>query len=466
MTATVAHEASGVAENGEMIDRGRLDELIERERRTYEAEHPRSRAAAADGGHLLGNVPMTWMAKWAGGFPLQLAGAHGATVTDIDGITYADFCLGDTGAMAGHSPAATVAAVRRRAIDDGGLTAMLPSEEAARLGDELSRRFGCERWSLTLSATDANRFAIRIARHLTKRPKILVFDWCYHGSVDETFAVLDDGVVRARPGNVGPPVDPALTTRVVQFNDLEALERELSYGDVAVVLAEPALTNIGIVLPEPGYHDELRRLTREAGTLLLIDETHTFSAGPSGATGLYGLDPDLVTVGKAIGGGIPVAAFGLSAVLADRLLADPEADLVDVGGIGGTLAGNALSSAAALATLTEVFTDDAFARMCELTAGYEAAVNEVLAETGLPWSISRLGARAEFRFASPAPRNGADSAAADDPALDEYFHLYLANRRVLLTPFHNMVLTCPATTADQVDMLCVRFGEAARELLG
>jgi glutamate-1-semialdehyde 2,1-aminomutase len=448
-----------------MIDRARLDELIERERRLYAERHPASRAASARTAHLLCGVPMTWMAKWAGGFPLQLAGAAGATVTDLDGITYADFCLGDTGAMAGHSPAPTMEAVRRRALEAGGITAMLPSEDAAAAADELARRFGLAYWSFTLTATDANRWAIRIARHLTKRPKILVFNWCYHGSVDETFASLEDGEVRPREGNVGPPCDPALTTRVVEFNDLEALERELAAGDVAVVLAEPALTNIGIVLPEAGFHAALRELTRATGTLLLIDETHTFSAGPSGSTGAWGLEPDMITLGKAIGGGIPAGAYGLSAEVADRLTSDPDADLIDVGGIGGTLAGNALSTAAVRATLSEVLTDEAFAHMIALAEQYEAGVIDCLASVGLPWSITRLGARAEFRFCSPAPRNGGESAAAEDAALDEYMHLHLTNRDVLLTPFHNMALMCPATTDEQVAALLDAFASAVGALV-
>jgi glutamate-1-semialdehyde 2,1-aminomutase len=448
-----------------MIDRRRLTTLIDNERQLYAGRHPLSRAAVPAGANLLCGVPMTWMSKWAGGFPLQLAGAKGASVTDIDGFTYADFCLGDTGAMAGHSPAPTLAALRRRAIESGGMTAMLPSEDAAVAGTELARRFGLRLWSFTLTATDANRWAIRIARQITKRPKILVFNWCYHGSVDETFATLDGGAVRAREGNVGPPVDPAVTTRVVEFNDLAALARELAAGDVAAVLAEPALTNIGIVLPDPGFHDQLRRLTRDAGTLLVIDETHTFSAGPSGATGVWGLDPDLVTLGKSIAGGIPAGAYGLSAPVAERVLSDPGADIVDVGGIGGTLAGNALSTAAIRATLTEVLTDDAFTHMIGLAERYERAINDCLSGTGLDWSITRLGARAEFRYCSPAPTSGSESAAAEDVVLDEFMHLYLTNRGVLLTPFHNMALTCPATTEVQLDSLIEAFAGAVAALV-
>jgi glutamate-1-semialdehyde 2,1-aminomutase len=455
-----------VTENERVIDRQQLATLIGIERQLYARRHPLSQAAATKQSSLLCGVPMTWMSKWAGGFPLQLAGAEGASVTDIDGITYADFCLGDTGAMAGHSPAPTLAALRHRAIESGGMTAMLPSEDASAAGTELARRFGLPLWSFTLTATDANRWAIRIARQITKRPKILVFNWCYHGSVDETFATLDAGTVRAREGNVGPPVDPALTTRVVEFNDLDGLARELAAGDVAAVLAEPALTNIGIVLPEPGFHDGLRRLTRDTGTLLVIDETHTFSAGPSGATGEWGLEPDFVTLGKSIAGGIPAGAYGLSAAVAERVLSDPEADIVDVGGIGGTLAGNALSTAAIRATLTAVLTDDAFAHMIGLTERYEAAVRGLLSATGLRWSITRLGARAEFRYCSPAPRSGSESAAAEDADLDEYLHLYLSNRGVLLTPFHNMSLTCPATTEQQVDSLIEGFGGAVAAIAG
>ncbi|HXY45928.1 MAG TPA: transaminase [Acidimicrobiales bacterium] len=448
-----------------VIDRSRLADLLERERGAYRRLHPRSLAASKGNANLLSGVPMTWMAKWHGGFPLMLAGAKGATVTDIDGHEYADFCLGDTGAMAGHSPPATVAAVRRRVEEHGGLTAMLPSEDGAAVGALLASRFGVPVWSFTLSATDANRWAIRIARHVTGRSKLLVFNHCYHGSVDETIATLEHGRVRPSAGNVGPPVDPALTTRVVEFNDLEAVERELASGDVAALLTEPALTNIGIVLPEGGFHDGLRRLTRQAGSLLIIDETHTLSAGPGGCTQAWGLEPDVVTVGKAIAGGIPAGAYGLSGDVARRLLATPDTDLIDVGGVGGTLAGNILSTAAMRATLEDVLTDAAFGRMIALAKRYEEGVRAILTATSLPWTISRLGARAEHRFCAPAPRTGAESAAAADADLDEYLHLYLANRDVLLTPFHNMALVSPATTDDHVDALLAAFSQAASELV-
>jgi glutamate-1-semialdehyde 2,1-aminomutase len=439
--------------------------LLERERERYASLHPRSSAAhAAARESLVGGVPMTWMAKWAGGFPLHGVAAHGNRITDVDGIEYIDFCLGDTGAMAGHSPPTTVAAVSHRFAGLGGATTMLPTEDAAWVGAELSRRFGGRRWSFTLTATDANRFAIRIARQLTGRPKLLVFSYCYHGSVDETFVVATPEGPRARAGNVGPPVDPALTTRVVEFNDADALARELAYGDVAAVLTEPALTNIGIVLPEPGFLDAVRALTTGAGTLLIVDETHTLSAGPGGCTQAWGLDPDIVTLGKAIGGGVPAGAYGLRPELAERIGADPRADLEDVGGVGGTLAGNPLSVAAMRATLELVLTDEAFVHMSSLGERFAQGVSGVLEETALPWCIVSLGARAEVHFCAEPPTSGGASAAAADDELDELLHLYLANRGILITPFHNMALMCPATSESDVDRHTAVFAELAAEL--
>ena len=449
------------------VDRERLAGLIERERGAYAANFPRSRAAfAAAGGHLLGGVPMTWMRMWPGGFPVYQASAAGARVTDVDGHTFIDFCLGDTGAMAGHSPAAVREAVARRYSELGGATTMLPTEDAAWVAGELSRRFGAARWSFTLTATDANRWAIRLARQLTGRPKILVYSYCYHGSVDESFIVAGPDGPRSRAGNVGAPVDPAVTTRVVEFNDVAALERELASGDVAAVLMEPALTNIGIVLPAPGYLDAVRALTRERGTLLINDETHTFSAGPGGCTRAWGLSPDMVTIGKAIAGGIPAGAYGLSEDLSERILGDSTADIVDTGGVGGTLAGNALSVAAMRATLEGVLTDEAFGGMVEVATYYTAGVRAVLSSRSVPWHITQLGARAEYRFCPSPPLDGGSSAAAADPDLDEYLHLYTVNRGVLMTPFHNMALMCPATTKADVDAHTAVFASAVDELAG
>jgi glutamate-1-semialdehyde 2,1-aminomutase len=450
-----------------MIDRGRLAKLLERERATFGERHPRSREAyRAAGASLFGGVPMTWMNKAPGGFPVYLAQARGAWVSDLDGHRYVDFCLGDTAAMAGHSPEPVVRAVRQRYGEAGGASAMLPTEDAAWVGAELARRFGVPLWSFSLTATDANRWAIRLARLVTGRPRILVCNWCYHGSVDETLVTLGEHGPIAREGNVGAPVDPAHTTRVVEFNDLDGLEGELAHGDVACVLMEPALTNIGIVLPRPGYLEGVRELTRRHGVLLVNDETHTLSAGPGGATAAWGLQPDMVTVGKAIAGGVPAGAYGLSRELAERVQARGDADLVDTGGIGGTLAGNALSVAAARATLEHVLTEAAFGRMIALASRLAAGVREVLGSRGLPWSVVQLGARAEVRFTTPPPVNGGQSAAAGDPELDDYLHLYLHNRGVLLTPFHNMALTCPATTQADIDLHTQVLAACLDELVG
>jgi glutamate-1-semialdehyde 2,1-aminomutase len=447
------------------VDRNRLTALIDRERAAYRANFPASADAFAAGKHLLGGVPMTWMRMWSGGFPLYHATASGARLVDIDGHEFIDFCLGDTAAMAGHSPAAVQAAVSRRYTELGGATTMLPTQDAAWVAAELTRRFGPAQWSFTLTATDANRWAIRLARQLTRRPKIAVFSYCYHGSVDETFIVATPQGPRSRPGNVGAPVDPRETTRVAEFNDPAALERELSHGDVAAVLMEPALTNIGIVLPEAGYLDTVRELTRQHGTLLINDETHTFSAGPGGCTAAWGLEPDMVTIGKSIAGGVPAGAYGLTADLAERILADQAADIEDTGGVGGTLAGNALSLAAMRATLGEVLTDEAFDGMIAVATRFTAGVRSVLDSRRLPWTIAQLGARAEYRFCPGPPRTGGQSEAAADAELDEYLHLYMINRGILMTPFHNMALMCPATTAADADAHTAVFSAAADDLL-
>lgn len=408
---------------------------------------------------------MPWMVRWAGGFPLFVERASGARFVDVDGHEVVDFCLGDTGAMTGHAPPASVAAIRAQL--ERGLTFMLPTEDALAVSAELARRFGLPYWQFATAATDANRFAIRLARKITGRPKILIFNWCYHGTVDETFAVLDpeSGRVVPRPGNLGPPCDPALTTRVVEWNDVAALERELAHGDVACVLAEPALTNVGIVLPEPGFHDALRAATRATGTLLVLDETHTLSAGPGGMTERDGLAPDLLTVGKPVASGISAAAYGMSAEVAARVAAAIRVDESDTGGIGGTLAGNALSMAAMRATLEEVLTDAAFERMLALGERFASGVEAVVARHRLPWTVKRLGARVEYWFRASPPRNGGEAAAAIDPELDRYLHLAALNRGILLTPFHNMALMSPATTAADVDRHTAVFAETVEALL-
>jgi len=450
-----------------VIDRARLGALIARERDSYALAHPRSAALFRAADHLFGHVPMTWMAKWSGGFPLYLERAFGNRIADVDGHEFVDFALGDTGAMAGHSPKPVVDAVAERLGRLGGATTMLPTAEGEWVGAELTRRFGLPLWSFTLTATDANRWAIRLARLATGRPKILTFAYCYHGSVDETFAVRGpDGLAVSRAGNAGAPVPLHTTTRVAEFNDLESVAAQLASDDIAAILTEPALTNIGIVLPEPGFLQGLRELATRHGALLLIDETHTFSAGPGGATQLWGLQPDVLVIGKAIGGGIPSGAYGISHAVAHMVDAHPEADLIDVGGIGGTLAGNALSVAATRATLEQVLTDEVFAHMVDVATTFTQGVQETIDRSGVPWSVSQLGARSEYRFASPAPRDGSSSDAAGDEELDEYLHLYMINRGILITPFHNMALMCPVTTEADVQLHTMLFADAVDELIG
>jgi glutamate-1-semialdehyde aminotransferase len=449
-----------------MIDRDRLHRLHTRERERFVAEHPRSATLFARAReHMPHGVPMSWMAKWPGEFPVFVTDASGAHFVDADGHEYIDFCLGDTGAMAGHSPAPTVRAVTEALPH--GITTMLPSEATIDVSAELADRFGLPHWQFTLTATDANRHAIRYARALTGRSKIMVHDFCYHGSVDEAFATRDaDGRTVNRRSTIGPPVDTAQTTIVVPFNDIDALAAALATGEVACVLIEPALTNIGIVLPDPGYHDAVRDLCSRHGALLIIDETHTICAGPGGYTAAHGLSPDLLVIGKAIGGGIPCGTFGLSAEVAARVEKVVALEDIDVGGIGGTLAGNALSMTAMAATLGSVLTPAAFERMIPLGARWAGGVQAVIDTYSVPWHVTRLGCRGEYGFSAQQPRDGAAAAATDDFELQQFLHLYALNRRILLTPFHNMALMCPATTEADVDTHTAMFDECLAELTG
>jgi len=450
-----------------MIDRNRLAQLNQIELATFATRNPKSKAAYEKADHLFGRVPMTWMNKKAGGFPVYFDRAVGNRIWDIDGNEYIDFALGDTGAMAGHSAPAVVDAITKRVKDLGGLTTMLPTADAEWVAKNLSERFGMAKWSFSLTATDANRWAIRLVRAITGKPKILFNSYCYHGSVDEALIVVGpDGEGMSRPGNVGSPVDVTETSRVAEFNDLVGLERQLKNGDVAAVLMEPAMTNIGIVLPEPGYLAGVRELTRKYDTLLIIDETHTFSAGYGGMTKRDGLEPDLFVIGKAIAGGIPTGTYGLSESFAAKVLERTDLDLVDMGGVGGTLAGNPLQVAAMRATLESVLTEDAFEKMIDLATYFTDGVNNLFDEYDLPWSINQLGARAEYRFARPYPITGTAAFESTDGELEDFLHLYLSNRGVLLTPFHNMALMCPTTTKEDVDRHHEVFESAIRALVG
>ena len=446
------------------IDRSRLAALYAAEEQRFVETHPRSAEAAAGTSHLLGGVPMPWMTRWPGAFPIVVDEAVGARFTDIDGHTYVDFCLGDTGAMTGHALPQVAEALYAQA--KRGITTMLPSADASWVGDELARRFGLPYWQLAMTATDANRFVLRFARHLTGRPKVAVFNWCYHGTVDETFAVLDDnGATVTRPGTIGSPVPVSETTVVVEFNDLDALEAALAKGDVACVLAEPALTNIGIVLPDPGFHEAMRELCDRHGTLLVIDETHTLCAGPGGATKAWGLRPDFFVIGKAIAGGMPAAAYGMSEEMAERLKPVLFDHSIDTAGVGGTLTGNALALAAIKATLATTLLEGDFDRMIPLAQAWTDGVQGVIDDVGVPWSVQRLGCRGEYWFCPP-PRNGSEAAAASDELLENYLHLHALNRGILLTPFHNMALMSPLHGHEDVDRHAAAFAEAVGSLVG
>ena len=446
------------------VDRTKLGQLFEREVERFVREHPVSKQKfAAAQGPMMGGVPMSWMAKWPGGYPVYVATAKGSRFTDVDGIEYVDFCLGDTGAMVGHSPDASVAAISRQLSQ--GITLMLPTEDATIAAQTLADRFGVAKWQFTLTATDANRHILRYARHVTGRSKIVVHDYCYHGTVDETFANLDDaGNTVSRENNIGPQVDPAETTIVVPFNDLAAAEAAFATGDVAAMLIEPAMTNIGIVLPQPGYLEGLRELTSKYGVILIHDETHTLSEGPGGMTARRHLHPDAIVLGKTIGAGIPAGAFGMSEELSKRVSDSLHLEHIDVGGVGGTLAGNALSMAAVAATLTQVLTPEAFVGMEELCTVWTNDVQAILDEFDVPWQVSQLGCRAEYSFRATAPLTGREAADADDFELQQYLHLHAINRGILMTPFHNMALMSPAHTLEDVKRHTVHFREAVSAL--
>ncbi|MEJ2557242.1 MAG: aspartate aminotransferase family protein [Anaerolineae bacterium] len=442
-------------------------DVLAQEQERFVAEHPRSKDLFEQArGNLFCGVPMSWMTEWAGAFPVFVEEASGAHFVDVDGHRYLDLCLGDTGAMTGHAPKAAVDAITEQIRR--GVTFMLPTEDAVWVGQELVRRFGLPFWQTALTATDANRFAIRLARYTTGRKLILVFNFCYHGTVDEALITLADGIASSREGNAGPAIDPAVTTRVVELNDIPALEAALAPGDVACVLAEPVMTNIGIVHPEPGYHAALREITHRTGTLLIMDETHTICAGPGGYTRTHGLQPDMMTLGKPIASGVPVAVYGFTAEVANRIRATSgvgDDDKFDVHGIGGTLAGNALSMAAMRVTLEQVLTQGAYDRMFPLAQRLVDGVQSAIEEYQLPWHITRLGCRAEYWFRPTPPRNGTEANAYVDTELAGYMHLAALNRGIMLTPFHNMALISPDTTEVDIDRHTQVFRESVEALV-
>lgn len=448
-----------------MINRERLATLRAKEDARFLALHPKSGEMFKAGQvNMPGGVPMSWMAKWPGAYPVFVSQAKGAHFKDVDGNTYIDFCLGDTGSMTGHSPDATVAAIREQV--GKGITAMLPTQDAAIVSGELARRFGLPLWQFTVSATDANRHVIRYSRMITGRKRIVVIDRCYHGSVDETFATLDaSGNTVAREGNIGAPVALDQTTRVVEFNDIAGMEKALAHGDVAAILMEPAMTNVGIVLPQAGYLEAVQELAKKYGTILIIDETHTISVGPGGMSAERGLKPDFLTIGKAIAGGIPTGVFGMTHAIADDIARMVELEIIDTGGIGGTLAGNALSLASMRATLSEVLTQKNFDHMIQLGTRWSDGVDAAIKEFDLPWTCNRLGARGEYMFGKSAPVTGADANKAGDFELEQYIHLRMLNDGFLITPFHNMALMCPDTSEADVDAHTKAFRAMCQELV-
>ncbi len=447
------------------ISESRIEALRAREAEIFRQRRPKSAARIANGldGYLDG-VPMHWMRDWPTPFPIMVEQARGAVIRDIDGNRLDDFCLGDTGSMFGHSPPPVARAMRRQA--GRGLTYMLPSEDAVVVGRLLKEIFGLPHWQIATTATDANRFALRVARAVTGRDRILVFNGCYHGAVEETMVRIVDGRPVNRPGLAGEFRDLTERTKVVEFNDLRALEAALAARDVACVITEPVLTNCCMVLPDPGFHEGLRRLARETGTLLLIDETHTISTGLGGYTRVHDLDPDLFVLGKPVAGGVPASVWGMSEEVARRWRAYRNANQPGYSGMGTTLSGNPLQFAAMRATLEEVMTADNYAHMERLAARLEDGLAAAIRRHALPWHVARVGARVEFVCAPGPLRNGGEAEHAHKPELEAAIHVALVNRGALIAPFHNMMLVSPATTERQVDRLVKAFGEIAGELAG
>ncbi|MFN3988070.1 MAG: aspartate aminotransferase family protein [Rhodocyclaceae bacterium] len=463
MTMTIAPETPACFVAPETLER-----FVSRERDAFIAAHPRSRTLAdAAGQHFLFGVPMHWMRDWPSPTPLFIERAQGARLHTADGSELIDFCLGDTGAMFGHSPAPIARALAVHAAD--GLTAMLPSVEAAEVGRLLSDRFGLPCWQLATTASDANRFVLRWARAVTGRPAIIVFDGCYHGTVDDTLVDRADnahgfhGVMR--PSLLGQVHDLSVTTRVVEFNDVEGLRAALADHQVACVITEPVLTNIGMVLPEPGFLEALRQLTRDAGTLLVLDETHTISCGPGGYTRAHGLAPDMLVLGKPIAGGCPAAVYGFTAELAQRMARAKSEAPPGHSGIGTTLTAGLLPLRLMRVMLDEVMSDDAYAHMFEVAHTVADGLRTIIARYALDWSVTQIGARCEYQFRTQPPRTGREAEAAMQPDLESALHLALLNRGVLLTPFHNMVLCSPAHTRSDAEALLTAFDDALQTLL-
>ena len=445
------------------VSRSRLDAMKAREAKAYAKSRPLTRRKLEEGSsHFLDGLPMHWMKDWSMPFPMLVETAKGAKLTDLDGHEINDFCLGDTGSMFGHSPRPVAKAIRAQARH--GLTYMLPTEAALEASSLLSAAFGTFRWQIATTATDANRYALRVARAVTGRPKVLVFNGCYHGTLDDTMVELENGKTRSRQGLVGQFADLTLGATAVEFNDLAAVEAALQTGEIAAILTEPVMTNSCMVLPEAGFHDGLRTLSRKYGALLIIDETHTISSGYGGYTRVHSLNPDMFVVGKCVAGGMPTAVWGMRQDIADRFTAYNATRPSGHSGMGTTLSANPMQCVCLRANLAEVMTPKAYKHMEKGAARLSAGLHKSIVKHGAPWHVMRVGARVEFICAPGPLKNGAEAALAHQPELEAVLHTALLNRGCLIAPFHNMMLVSPATTKTQIDRLIAAFDEILAEL--
>jgi glutamate-1-semialdehyde 2,1-aminomutase len=445
------------------VPRDRLEAFVARERRRYAQGRPRTQAALATGaGSFVDGVPLHWMKDWPMPFPMLVAEAKGARLTDLDGYQIDDFCLGDTGSMFGHSPAPVARAIRRQARH--GLTYMLPTEAALEAGRLLTDRFGDFQWQIATTATDANRFALRVARAVTGKPKVLVFNGCYHGTVDDAMVTLDHGRTITRPGLLGQVADLSLTATCCEFNDIAGVEAALKSGEIAAILTEPVMTNSCMVLPEPGFLEALRSLSRRYGALLIIDETHTISSGLGGYTRVHALSPDMFVVGKCVAGGMPTAVWGMTPEVARRYIEVNANRASGHSGMGTTLSANPMQFACLCATLSEVMTPENYAHMEKGARRLSEGLAKVIARHKAPWHVVRVGARVEFICAPGPLKNGAEAAHAHQPQVEAALHTALLNRGCMIAPFHNMMLVSPATKKRQIDRLIAAFDETLTEL--
>ncbi len=447
-----------------MISDAAIDRIGAREGETFRTANPKSLALAkrAEASWFQG-VPFHWMLDWPSPAPLVAEKALGATLTTVDGRALDDFCLGETASMFGHSPPALVNALAEQAGQ--GLSYMLPTYKTAELGEMLSAMFGLPFWQVTTTASEANRAVIRWCRAITERRKILVFNGCYHGAVDDVFVDLRGGLPVMRGSLVGQVHDLRDSSVVIEFNDEAALEQALSSGDIACVLAEPVMTNIGMVRDAPGYLQKLRQLCTHAGTLLVFDETHTISSGYGGHSNAYGPTADIMVIGKSIGGGVPCAVYGFTGKVATEMARVNAARPTGHSGIGTTLSAGALSISAMHAMLGQVITQKAYAHMLSMADRLCNGLQAIIARHGLQWHISAVGARVEFVCGAEPAANGSQAKALMHAKLEAVLHLYLLNRGILLAPFHNMMLLSPVTSEQQVDRLLHELGNVVAELL-